>query len=162
MCDGVIAWRWDSDPFGTDSADKDPDNDTNGFVYHLRFPGQYFDEETGLHYNYFRDYDPVTGRYVENDPTGVDGGLNTYAYANLDPLKYADPTGEIVDTLVDAGFIIYDLYRIVRVNVIDQCDNLAENSAALGADVAGLLTPFATGLGVVVRGGLKVINEFSR
>lgn len=59
----------------------------------LRFPGQYFDQETGLHYNYFRDYDPSTGRYIESDPIGLDGGLNTYSYSELNPLRYIDPLG---------------------------------------------------------------------
>jgi RHS repeat-associated protein len=56
-------------------------------------PGQYFDEETGLHYNYFRDYDPLTGRYVHSDPIGLEGGLNPYLYAEGDPLRYSDPLG---------------------------------------------------------------------
>jgi RHS repeat-associated protein len=56
-------------------------------------PGQYFDDETGLHYNYFRDYDPVTGRYAESDPIGLDGGLNPYLYANGNPLACIDPYG---------------------------------------------------------------------
>ena len=59
----------------------------------LRFPGQYFDAETGLHYNYFRDYDPSTGRYIESDPIGLDGGLNTYLYAESNPLLLVDPYG---------------------------------------------------------------------
>jgi RHS repeat-associated protein len=63
------------------------------FVYNLRFPGQYFDAETGLNYNYYRDYDPATGRYVESDPIGLAGGVNTYAYADEDPLGTADPFG---------------------------------------------------------------------
>lgn len=57
-------------------------------------PGQYYDAETGLHYNYFRDYDPVIGRYVESDPIGVWGGLNTYAYVAGDPTRRIDPRGQ--------------------------------------------------------------------
>jgi len=88
-----VVWRWGSDPFGTTPANEDPDGDGTGFTYNLRFPGQYYDQESGLHYNYFRDYDPSTGRYVESDPIGLQGGLNTYFYANANPLKYYDEDG---------------------------------------------------------------------
>jgi RHS repeat-associated protein len=59
----------------------------------LRFPGQYYDQETGLHYNYFRYYDPGTGRYISSDPIGLDGGLNTYAYVYNNPNRYIDSDG---------------------------------------------------------------------
>jgi RHS repeat-associated protein len=91
--DNIVVWRWDSDPFGTTVANEDPDGDSTLFAYNLRFPGQYLDQETGLHYNYFRDYDPQTGRYPQSDPIGLEGGLNTYAYANLNPVSFADPSG---------------------------------------------------------------------
>ena len=58
----------------------------------LRFQGQYFDAETGLHYNLFRYYDPVAGRFTQLDPIGLAGGLNTYAYVP-DPLTIIDPLG---------------------------------------------------------------------
>ena len=90
----TVVWRWDSDPFGTNAANEDPDGDGRKFVYNPRFPGQYFDRETGLHYNYFRSsYDPGTGRYGEADPIGIAGGLNVYGYANQNPMSFTDPTG---------------------------------------------------------------------
>jgi len=66
---------------------------TGTITLNLRFPGQYFDAESGLHYNYFRDYEPGTGRYVESDPIGLYGGVTTYGYANLSPLQFADSLG---------------------------------------------------------------------
>ena len=59
----------------------------------MRFPGQRHDAATGLYHNYFRDYDPTVGRYVQSDPIGLAGGISTYAYGNGAPLGFSDPLG---------------------------------------------------------------------
>jgi len=82
------------DAFGAGAPETDPDGDSLDFTFNLRFPGQYYDQETALHYNYFRYYDPQTGRYITSNPIGLQGGLNTYPYANANPVRYVDPTGE--------------------------------------------------------------------
>lgn len=89
-----VVWRWDGDAFGVQPPDNTPTGETP-FVFNLRFPGQAFDNETGLYYNYFRDYDPQTGRYVQSDPLGLGGGLNTYGYVGGNPLSFSDSTGLI-------------------------------------------------------------------
>ncbi len=86
-------WRWDqAEPFGNNPADENPSG-LGAFDLPLRLPGQYYDRETSLHYNLFRDYDPSLGRYGESDPIGLRGGLNTYAYVDSEPLSYLDPNG---------------------------------------------------------------------
>ena len=82
-----IVWQADYKPFG--EATMTTELVTNN----LRFPGQYYDAETGLHYNYFRDYDPSTGRYVESDPVGIEGGNNTYVYVENNSLNWFDSKG---------------------------------------------------------------------
>ena len=64
------------------------------FPYNLRFPGQYYMAETGLNQNYNRDYDPLTGKYIESDPIGLDAdGYSTYAYVTGEPIDQVDPEG---------------------------------------------------------------------
>ncbi len=75
------------------APNQDPDGDGTTFTYNLRLPGQYYDSETGPSQNYFRDYDPGIGKYVESDPLGLPGGLNTYSYVGQSPMQYMDPYG---------------------------------------------------------------------
>jgi RHS repeat-associated protein len=95
-----VVWRWDSDAFGTTMANENPSG-LGMFVFNLRFPGQYFDSETGLLYNWNRYYDPQGGRYITSDPIGLDGGINTYAYVGGNPISFIDPLG-LDATTVDA------------------------------------------------------------
>ncbi|WP_212722943.1 RHS repeat protein [Zooshikella ganghwensis] len=90
---GNIVWAWYSDAYGVGQVADNPDGDGQTVTLNLRFPGQYYDAESGLFYNYFRDYDPSTGRYIESDPIGLSGGLNTFAYVEGNPANYVDPFG---------------------------------------------------------------------
>ena len=86
-------WEWNNDEvFGNSEATEAPTN-TGVFSYNLRFPGQYRDEETKLNYNYFRDYDSSLGRYVQSDPIGLGGGINTFVYVEGTPLLLLDVYG---------------------------------------------------------------------
>ena len=84
---GLVEWQAGYEPFGKATV-KVSTAENN-----LRLPGQYFDRETGLHYNYFRDYEPSTGRYIEADPIGLAGGMNVYGYANQNPVMFTDLLG---------------------------------------------------------------------
>ncbi|MBN1378540.1 MAG: RHS repeat protein [Gammaproteobacteria bacterium] len=88
-----VVWSAVYTPFGQATVNQDPDGDGIELVNNTRFPGQYFDQETGLHYNYFRYYDPSTGRYITSDPIGIVGGINTYSYVGANPVLYTDPNG---------------------------------------------------------------------
>ena len=83
---GSTVWTWDSGAFGAEAP-------TGSASVNLRFPGQYYDAETNLHYNWNRYYDPATGRYISSDPIGLAGGLNTFGYVGQNPINSSDPTG---------------------------------------------------------------------
>jgi RHS repeat-associated protein len=102
---GELVWSFEkffNSPFGEGYVS----NWNSGTIapINLRLPGQYFDAETHTtHYNYYRQYWPFAGGYVQSDPIGLEGGLNPYRYAEGNPLRYTDPTGSIVPLAVAAG-----------------------------------------------------------
>ena len=97
---GTVVWAADYTPFGGVNIT------VNTVENNLRFAGQYFDQETGLHYNYHRYYDPKTGRYLTPDPIGLLGGINPYVYTFNNPINKTDPYG------LDAGVISIPLISV--------------------------------------------------
>lgn len=95
----AIVWQWYERPFGTGPPG-------GAATVNLRYPGQYFDAESGLHQNWHRTYDPGSGRYLESDPVGLAAGVNTFGYVGGNPLSFIDPMGlwsvrEGVDAYLD-------------------------------------------------------------
>jgi RHS repeat-associated protein len=138
---GAVVWDAHFRPFGevhvvTGSAD-----------HPQRFPGQYEDDETGYHYNYFRDYDPTTGRYLQPDPIGLAGGLNRYAYVASNPVNYVDPDGLFLlpallgaasGALIDLGLQLYDNGGNLGCVDLGRTGLAALSGAAFGGGTYGL------------------------
>ena len=89
---GVSVWKWDHLAFGDNAPNQNPSG-LGTFAYNLRFPGQYADAETGLNYNMARDYNPGLGRYIQSDPNGLQGSINSYGYVGGNPVKRIDYRG---------------------------------------------------------------------
>lgn len=124
---GRVVWAADYNAFGLASiitpaaTEEAPTISSN-----LRLAGQYWDEETGLHYNWHRYYEPGTGRYIQSDPIGLGGGINTFAYVDHDPVNAIDPTGE--------AFFVPLLYGAVGMysRCVAQCTATAAVGSMLG------------------------------
>ena len=85
-------WTWENtEPFGNNAPNETISGST--FKFNLRLPGQYFDNESNLSYNYFRDYNFMLGRYIQSGPIGLRGGINTYRYVKGNTLGYIDLAG---------------------------------------------------------------------
>lgn len=137
---GQIVWQANYSAFGQATVT------TNTIENNLRFPGQYFDAETGLHQNYFRDYDPGLGRYIQRDPIGFDGGINFYNYANVNPLVFYDMNGE---------FPVIFIYKFLEGVATDLAIQIALNSfKGNGLNCIKLDS-------LIIAGFTNIINPFS-
>lgn len=104
---GSVVWQWKNDnPYGNNQAQ-------GSIEFNLRFARQYYDYESGLHYNIHRTYDPESGRYMQSDPIGLAGGSNTYNYVSKNPLDGVDPDGlfavwgAVISGGIDLGVQLY-------------------------------------------------------
>lgn len=147
---GKTVWAWDSKPFGETAPDEDPDKDGLALHYNQRFPGQTFDAETGLHYNFHRDYNPQTGRYVQSDPIGLDGGMNTFGYVSLSPVKVSDVSGLLVTGVLDRSKRVLSLsditYPLRKVNVTAFSGGHVTSSGRIVSPGTGSEIPAPAGL----------------
>jgi RHS repeat-associated protein len=156
---GHVVWRGNHTPFGEARP-------SGSLTFNLRFPGQYFDRETGLHYNHFRYYDPHTGRYTQPDPIGLAGGdINLFAYVGGNPVMYYDFYGlaigdylpplpqEVVDFSAGAGDAILMGYGGDLRNAMGIDGGVNPCSGAYGYGTAtGVGVVTATGAAGAVRG----------
>ena len=124
---GTTIWSWAvlGNPFG----EQLPTSST-GYVLNLRYPGQYYDAETGTNYNLFRTYEPAMGRYLQSDPIGLMGGISTYAYVGGDPLDAIDSLG------------LYDV--VVAIWRANYFDGSVGHVATFSSDGTALTSQFPT------------------
>ncbi len=143
-----VLWAWDPYVFGDTSPDQNPPGTPfSTFVYNLRFPGQYYDDESGYFHNGSRDYYPALGRYIQSDSFGLIAGVNTYAYTKGNPLVGTDPSGNfgLPGAVAGAalGGLIDFLYQLYEYNGQVACVNWGQVGGAAG--VGALL---GSGLGL--------------
>lgn len=166
--DGKMVWRWNSDAFGVGNPEKDVDGDGKKVNVLLRFPGQFVDVGP-FFYNYFRDYKPNLGRYVQSDPIGLQGGLNTYTYALGNPFLYSDRMGLSVwsflwqhtpKSLGQDAPSDNSQCQACYLRVNQSCYFIKVGAAGLGGAVGGAISSAAgaTPVGLVAGGSLGFLS----
>ena len=146
---GALSWKAVSEAFGAAGVLQGQSTTT----MNLRFPGQYFDEEAGTHYNFHRDYKPNAGRYVQGDPIGLNGGINKYAYVNGNVLQFIDPLGKKAKTPIG------ELTEKILIVVKAICKKKDESCQDYYKRVYKVCTGMLVGFGVSCHPLLAYIHE---
>jgi len=168
---GTQVWAWAGDAFGVGTP-------TGSATVNIRMPGQYVDAESGLFYNWNRYYNPNIGRYISSDPIGIDGGLNTFLYAEANPVMYMDPEGlyslwdfqgDIADATISGLQGLAGLTDALTLgqskayrertgqDYVDPCDGVY----AVGAGLGAVAQSTALG-GSVYKGGNWILGKIAR
>jgi RHS repeat-associated protein len=158
-----IVWSMEQTPFG------EVDLTTEALQMPMRFPGQYADLESGLNYNYFRDFDSSIGRYVQSDPIGLNGGVNTYGYVGGNPNRFSDPTGRFGIVGAGIGFVTSAASAfqaaIVAGKSNDDALRVAAIFGAVGAVAGGFAGPVgvkeSAALGAAFAGSTNLVTSFA-
>ena len=176
---GFVVWSAQYNVYGQASITTPAASiDRSTITSRLRFPGQVEDEETGLHYNWHRYYDPDNGRYLTQDPIGISGGINVYEYVKSNPIAYTDPTGEFlfVPILVGAAWgggtdlLIQLIMNGARIDCVNW-GQVATGAAvgAVGGAIGGTLAKlrrirqtYQTGLAAARQEGLSAEQAWLR
>jgi RHS repeat-associated protein len=149
---GMVVWSANYSSFGETTVDG-----SSTITNNLRFPGQYYDEETGLHYNRFRYYVPNIGRYNRPDPIGQFGNLNTYIYASNSPMLNYDELGLFMSSYQCAKRIgkkyenmpVSDKYQhcMAGGEIYRECGPLTAYAASIGKEIKDMFSPGDTSWG---------------
>jgi len=143
---GTVVWAADYKPFGEATIT------VSTITNNLRFPGQYYDAETGLNYNYYRDYNPALGRYPQADPIGLWGGLNLYAYVRNNSANKIDPFGLVDIFYAMEADIVPIIGQELGAGIVIDLDDIGESGIfvtrgpAIGANLG-----IGSGGGIVLR-----------
>ena len=142
-------WRWDSaEAFGATAPNQNP-NALGTFTFNQRLPGQVFDQGTGLFQNWHREYNARLGRYIQSDPIGLDGGINTYGYVSGDPLSTTDPMG-----LCTCTNILNDMHNLNNQSGYGVAGNKGPGADKLKCNAFVFDVLLGTGMARVVGGDL--------
>ncbi|CAB1080534.1 hypothetical protein D1AOALGA4SA_8213 [Olavius algarvensis Delta 1 endosymbiont] len=150
---GAVVWTADYEPFGAVDIGSDSNNANN-----FRFSGQYYDNETGLHYNYHRYYDPKTGRYLTSDPIGLLGGINLYTYTSNNPINREDLYG-LADYIVNFNYeaFSWDAPGVVSVEGTVYTKEKNQNNRYEAAEFKGKFVGLSAGLNPVGKSASNIL-----